>query len=372
MRTTKTIAALGLTAILLAACGEPPVPVEDVRSVRTLTVGATPTTASITYAGEVRARYESTLSFRVPGKITQRAVDVGTPVRAGQLLAQLDPKDLQLSESAAQAQVAAARAQAEVAELDYKRVKDLLAKGFISKAEYDRQETQLKATKAQAEAVVAQAAVQANQTAYARLVADADGVVTAVLAESGQVVSAGQPVVQIARKGEIEIAASIPEDQVKNLSVGQAVQVSLWTESGKSFAGRIRELSSAADPLARTYAARISVLQPPPEMKLRMTASVQFPLAGQPDLIHLPSPAMVTQGGKAGVWVVEPKSSTVQFNPVEFAGVEKNEVLVGAGLEAGDVVVTAGASYLHAGQKVKLLGAPPPAAAPAAPKPAAG
>lgn len=368
----RMIAALSFSGVLLVACGKPPVPVEDIRPVRTLTVGATPTSASITYAGEVRARYDSTLSFRVGGKITQRAVDVGTPVKAGQLLAQLDPKDLLLSESAAQAQVAAARAQADVAELDYKRVKDLLAKGFISKSEYDRQETQLKATKAQAEAVVAQAAVQANQTAYARLLADTDGVVTAVLAESGQVVAAGQPVVEIARKGEIEIAAAIPEDQVKNLSVGLPVQVSLWTEAGKSYAGRIRELSSAADPLARTYAVRISVLQPPPEMKLRMTASVQFPLSGQPDLIHLPSPAMVTQGGKAGVWVVEPQGSTVQFKPVEFAGVEQNEVLVGAGLEAGDVVVTAGAAYLHAGQKVRLLGAPPPAAASAAPKPAEG
>lgn len=372
MRMSKTITVMGLTGLLLAACGAPPLPVEDIRPVRTLTVAASPTTASITYAGEIRARHESTLSFRVPGKITQRAVDVGTPVKAGQLLAQLDPKDLLLSESAAQAQVAAAQAQADVAELDYKRVRDLLAKGFISKSEYDRQETQLKATKAQAEAVVAQAAVQANQTAYARLVADADGVVTAVLAESGQVVAAGQPVVQIARRGEIEVAAAIPEDQVKNLSVGQPVQVALWTERGQSYAGRIRELSSAADPLARTYAVRISVLQPPPEMKLRMTASVQFPLPGQPDLIHLPSAAMVTQGGKAGVWVVEPQGSTVQFKPVVFAGVEKNEVLVGAGLATGDVVVTAGASYLHAGQKVKLLGAPPPAATAAAPKPAEG
>lgn len=372
MRMSKTITVMGLTGLLLTACGAPPIPVEDIRPVRTLTVAASPTTASITYAGEIRARHESTLSFRVPGKITQRAVDVGMSVKAGQLLAQLDPKDLLLSESAAQAQVAAAQAQADVAELDYKRVKDLLAKGFISKAEYDRQETQLKATKAQAEAVVAQAAVQANQTAYARLVADADGVVTAVLAESGQVVAAGQPVVQIARRGEIEVAAAIPEDQVKNLRVGQPVQVALWTERGQSYAGRIRELSSAADPLARTYAARISVLQPPPEMKLRMTASVQFPLPGQPDLIHLPSAAMVTQGGKAGVWVVEPQGSTVQFKPVVFAGVEKNDVLVGAGLATGDVVVTAGASYLHAGQKVKLLGAPPPAATAAALKPAEG
>lgn len=367
MGTKLTLAVIGL---LLAACGKAPEPVEDIRPVRTLTVGASQTSAEHRYSGEVRARYESTLGFRVSGKIVSRKVDVGMSVKAGQLLAQLDPKDLVLSESAAQAQVAAARAQAEVAELDYRRVKELLAKGFISKSEYDRQETQLKATKAQAEAVVAQAAVQTNQTGYSRLLADSDGVITAVLAEAGQVVAAGQPVIQIARQGEIEIAVAIPEDRVSSLSVGMPVTVSLWTQAGKSYAGRIRELSSAADPYARTYAVRISVAEPPPEMKLRMTATVSIPLPGQPDLIHLPAPAMVTQDGKAGVWVVDAKTSSVQFKPVQFAGVEGNQVLVGSGLNAGEVVVTAGAAYLHAGQKVKLLGAPPAAAA--VPKPAAG
>ena len=367
----KTLLMLTLmAAALLAACGEPPQPKEDIRPVRTLTVGATPTQASHTYAGEVRARYESTLGFRVPGKLTRRHVDVGMPVKAGQLLAELDPKDLLLSQSAAQAQVAAARAQAEVAELDYRRVKDLLAKGFISKAEYDRQETQLKATKAQAEAVVAQAAVQANQTGYARLVADVDGVVIAVLAEAGQVVAAGQPVLQIARDGAVEVASAIPEDRVATLKVGMPITVSLWSQGTKSYPGRIRELSSAADPLARTYAVRVAVDEPPAEMKLRMTASVSIPLSGLQDRIHLPAPAMVTDGAKAGVWVVEPKGSTVQFRPVEFAGVEGNEVLVAAGLAPGDVVVTAGASFLHAGQKVRLLRAPPPQAA-ASPAPAA-
>lgn len=368
----KTGMWLGLSAmaLVLAACGKAPEPVEEIRPVRTLTVGASQTSAEHRYSGEVRARYESTLGFRVPGKLVGRKVDVGMQVKAGQVLAQLDPKDLALSESAAQAQVAAARAQAEVAELDYRRVKELLAKGFISKAEYDRQETQLKATKAQAEAVVAQAAVQTNQTAYSRLLADHDGVVTAVLAEVGQVVSAGQPVIQIARQGEIEIAVAIPEDRVSSLSVGMPVSVSLWSLPGKSFAGHIRELSSAADPYARTYGLRVSVAEPPPEMKLRMTATVSIPLPGQPDRIHLPSAAMVTQDGKAGVWVVEPETSSVHFKAVEFAGVDGSQVLIGSGLSGGEVVVTAGAAYLHAGQKVKLLAAPP--SQPAAPKPAAG
>lgn len=363
-RPTTLLLALALSLTgPLAGCGEAPPPIEDIRPVRTLTVGASATNAAHTYAGEVRARTESTLGFRVPGKIIRRHVDVGMSVQAGQVLAELDPKDLLLSESAAQAQVAAARAQAEVARLDYQRVKDLLAKGFISKSEYDRQEAQLKATQAQAEAVIAQADVQANQTRYARLLADADGVVIGVQAEVGQVVSAGQPVLQIARRGAVEVATHVPEDRVAQFEVGMPVTVQLWSQDGKSYPGRIRELSSAADPLTRTYALRVSVDRPPPEMKLRMTASVSIPLTGLPDRIHLPSSAMVTDGARAGVWVVDAASSSVRFRAVEFLGVERNEVLVGSGLKAGDVVVTAGAAFLSEGRKVKLLAPLPPPAA---------
>ncbi|MES2682880.1 MAG: efflux RND transporter periplasmic adaptor subunit [Pseudomonadota bacterium] len=352
---------------LLAACKPAPVPVEDIRPVRTLTVGATPTTAINTYAGEVRARYESTLAFRVAGKLVAREVDVGQAVKAGQVLARLDPKDLQLGDAAAQAQVAAAQSQFTVTKNDLERVSGLFAKGYASKGELDRFTTQYEAAKAQLEAVKAQRDQIANQASYSTLTADADGVVTAVLAESGTVVAAGQPVVQLARDGDIEIAAAIPEDRVNSVREGMAVQVSLWAGGDKSYPGTIRELASAADPLTRTYALRVSVPQAPAEMKLRMTASVAIPLTGLPDLIHIPSPSMVTQGGKAGVWLVEPKSSVVQFRAVDFVGVEANEVLVGSGLKPGDLVVTAGAAYLREGQKVKLLGAPlaAPAQAPA-------
>lgn len=353
-------------AILLAACKPAPVPVEDIRPVRTLTVGATPTTATNIYAGEVRARYESTLGFRVAGKLISRQVDVGQQVRQGQVLARLDPKDLQLGDAAAVAQVAAAQSQFNVTKNDLERVTGLFAKGYASKGEMDRFTTQFEAAKAQLEAVKAQRNQIANQASYSTLTADADGVVTAVLAESGTVVAAGQPVVQLARGGAIEVAAAIPEDRINSVREGMAVTVSLWAGEGKSYPATVRELSSAADPLTRTYALRVSVPNAPPEMKLRMTASVSVPLEGLPNLIHIPAPSMVTHQGKAGVWLYEPKASAVQFREVQFAGVERNEVLVASGLQAGDVVITAGAAYLREGQKVKLLGAPlAPAAAPA-------
>ncbi|MDO9452332.1 MAG: efflux RND transporter periplasmic adaptor subunit [Stagnimonas sp.] len=343
---------------LFAACKPAAVPVEDIRPVRTLTVGATPTTATNIYAGEVRARYESSLGFRVAGKVIARQVNVGEQVKAGQVLARLDPKDLQLGDAAAVAQVAAAQSQFTVTKNDLERVTGLFSKGYASKGEMDRYTTQYEAAKAQLEAVKAQRDQIANQASYSTLTADAAGVVTAVLVESGTVVAAGQPVVQLARGGAIEIAAAIPEDRVNTVHEGMAVQVSLWSGGDKTYAGTVRELSSAADPLTRTYALRVSVPQPPPEMKLRMTASVAIPRTGLPDMVHIPSPSMVTQNGKAGVWLVEPKASLVQFREVQFAGVEGNAILVASGLQPGDVVVTAGAAYLREGQKVKLLGAP--------------
>jgi len=354
---------LALLPSLLVACKPTPVPLEDVRTVRTITVGATPTSAANTYAGEVRARYESTLGFRVAGKLISRQVNVGEQVKAGQVLARLDPKDLQLGDAAAVAQVAAAQSQFTVTWNDLDRVKGLHAKGYASQGELDRFTTQYEAAKAQLEAVKAQRDQIANQASYSTLTADADGVVTAVLAEFGTVVAAGQPVVQLAHGGAIEITAAIPEDRVNTVRKGMAVQVSLWSGGNKSYPGMVRELSSAADPLTRTYALRVSVPNAPAEMKLRMTASVTIPLEGLPDFIHIPAASMVTQGGKAGVWVFDAKAGAVVFRAVEFAGVQGNEVLAAAGLKAGDVVVTAGAAFLSEGQKVRPMGAPQPAAA---------
>lgn len=371
MSKTQIVATTSLMALVaLAACKPAPQPVEDIRPVRTLTVGLTPTQATMTYAGEVRARTESALAFRVGGKMVARQVSIGQSVKAGQTLASLDPKDLQLGDAAATAQVAAAQAQFNVTKSDLERVTGLHAKSYASQGELDRYTTQFEFAKAQLEAAKAQRDQVANQTRYSTLVADTDGVITAVLAEAGQVVAAGQPVMHLARAGEIEIAAAIPEDRINLVKVGMPVNVSLWSAGEKIYPGKIRELSSAADPYSRTYALRVSVPTPPPEMKLRMTAAIAIPLLDLPALVHLPSPSMVTQQNKAGVWVFDGNAGAVKFRAVEFAGVEGNEVLVASGLKPGDVVVTAGAAFLSEGQKVKLLGAPPAppkaAAAPAA------
>ncbi|MBE0586867.1 MAG: efflux RND transporter periplasmic adaptor subunit, partial [Hydrogenophaga sp.] len=212
-------------ALALAACSRPEAPQEPIRSVKLITVVAAGVGAQSEYAGEVRARVESRLGFRVGGKLLQRPAEVGQRVKPGQLLAQLDANDLALASQAAQAQVSAAQTQRNLAAADLKRFTDLKAQGFVSGAEIERRQATLQAAEASLRQAQAQGAVQGNQAAYTRLLADAAGVVLAVEAEVGQVVAAGTPVVRLARDGARDVVFAVPEDRLAQLRVGQAAQV---------------------------------------------------------------------------------------------------------------------------------------------------
>lgn len=340
---------------LLAACSKSAPAPEEIRAVRTVVVAPGKTDAQNTYAGEVRPRYESNLGFRVAGKIEARAVNVGDRVRKGALLMQLDPKDLALNESASRATVMAQEAQFAVEKADFERFSKLADTGFISRAEFDRQKTRYEAAQAQLESVRAQARVSGNQTGYAELRADADGTITSIDGEIGQVVAAGQVVVRLARSGTLEVAANVPEQLVSTLKVGQPVEVMLWSGGGAATPGRIRELAQSADPATRTYALRVTVDTPPKTMQIGMTASVRIVDDSQPALIHLPLSAYVENAGAQGVWVFDEASGAVSFRPVTLIGFQRNEALIGEGLKPGERVVTAGAALLRPGQKVKLL-----------------
>ncbi len=351
---------------LFAACSKAPEAAPEVRSVRTVVVTVGKTDGQNHFAGEVRPRYESNLGFRVAGKIDSRKANVGDRVRKGDLLMRLDPKDLALNESASQATVSAQEAQFAVEKADFERFSKLADTGFISRTEFDRQKTRFEAAKAQLESVRAQARVSGNQTGYAELRADADGTITAIDGEAGQVVAAGQTVVRLARSGALEVAANVPEQLVSRLKVGQPVDVELWSAAGSPSAGQIRELAQSADPATRTYALRVSVAAPPKTMQIGMTATVRIIDNSQPDLIHLPLSAYVENNGAQGVWVFDDASGNVGFRPVKLVGFQRNEILISDGLKPGERVVTAGAGLLRGGQKVKLLVEPPaPAPAPA-------
>lgn len=322
---------------------------------RTETAQTTSVELGNVYAGEVRPRYESVLGFRVNGKILQRLVNVGDAVHTGEVLARIDAADLALSETSSRAAVASQEAQLAVEQADMKRYEDLLRQGFVSQAEYDRQHTRLLSAQAQLDSARAQYRVSANQTGYAELHADHDGVVTSVDAEAGQVVAAGQAVVHVAWSGEQEVAVAIPEDRVDRLKVGAPVDVALWVDPSHSFPGLVRELSASADPATRTYAVRVRIPQPPADMKLGMTASVRLQGSERPNVIRMPVAALVERQGARGVWVFDRQAGQVRFRAVDLAGVAGNEILITGGVHDGEQVVTAGAPLLHDGQKVKPL-----------------
>lgn len=344
-------------AALLSACSRPePLP-EPVRAVKLVTVGVQPLQARHEYAGQVRARTESSLGFRVGGKLARRPAELGQRVRAGQLLAELDPQDYRLAAQAAQAQVSAAQTQRDLAAADARRYAALKEQNFISGAELERRQAGLRSAEAALEQARAQSSSQGNQAAYTRLVSSVDGVVTAVLAEPGQVVSAGTPVLRVAVDGPRDVEFAVPEDQLAQLAPGQVVQVRLW--AGQALlAGKVREVAASADPVTRTYAVKVALdsagAAPPP---LGATAYVVLGTgrsAGPAEAMHLPTSALLRQGQGTAVWVYEPATGTVRAQPVQIAGADGNDAVVASGLAPGMQVVVAGVHVLAPGQKVTV------------------
>jgi len=358
----------------LAACSKPaPVP-EPVRAVRTMTVGTETAGGVHEFAAEVKARTESRLGFRVGGKLVQRPVNLGDTVKAGQVLAQLDPQDLRLGQDAARAALSSAQANHDQTAADFKRFKELRDQGFISAAELERRETALKAARAQLDQARAQAGVQINQAAYATLLADAPGVITGVDAEPGAVVGPGTPVLRLAHEGPRDVVFAVPEDQVDGLRALAATQgslrVRLWGDSREWLPAKVREVAAAADPVTRTFLVKADIGRTA-AARLGQTAVVQMDLPRTVGVAKLPLTAVTELQGKTSVWLVDKTSMTVRPQAVQVAGAEGNTVLVSGGLTPGQVVVTAGVHVLTPGQKVKFYEERRPTAAMAAATPAA-
>jgi len=341
--------------ILLAACGRdaPPAPPDDIRPVRAEQVGVRTVQHGTRYAGEVRARYVTDLAFRVAGRVTARKVEVGTEVRAGQVLATLDPQDYALAARAARAQLTAAEAEARLARQDLQRYAELRAQNFISQAELDRRRTAAEAAEAQARQLRADADRQGNQQAYTRLSAPHAGVVTAISFEAGQVVAAGQPVVKLARTGELEVRIDVPENALDALRAAHNPSIRLWSAPDRAYAGRLREVSPMADPASRTYSARISLLHPDAAVKLGMTATVEIGGESAPGL-SVAQTALFRIDGKPQVWVVNPQTRKVAARSVQIGELNGERAAIVSGLAAGEWVVTAGVHKLAPGQEVRL------------------
>lgn len=341
-------------AVLLAGCSKPAEKTEDIRPVRAIVLQSSDVDVNAEFSGEVRARVESRLGFRVPGKIVSRSVDVGSVVKKGQQLMQLDPQDLKLSQAQALATLRAAETSRDFAKAELKRYQDLKAQNFVAQTILDGKDSAYKSAQANVDAAQAAYRAQANQAGYAALVSDVDGVVTAVDAEAGQVVAAGTPVVRVAKAGEKEIVIGIPEDKVDALKAISDVQVRLWASPQHAVPGKIREISPAADPATRTYAVKVTIPASLGEAKLGMTAVVQFASKTAQPQIKVPLTALHYEKATTSVWVVE--NGAVKLVPVVPAGVAGNDIVLASGVKAGQTVVTAGVNVLKPGQKVKILG----------------
>jgi len=341
-------------SLLLLACSKPAQVDEPVRAVKVMTVGVQSMQSGGEFAGEVRARVESRLGFRVGGKLTQRPVELGQRVAAGQLLAQLDAQDYQLAAAAARAQMAAASSNRDLAAADFKRYQALKAQNFISGAELERRETTLQAAQAQLEQAQAQLSAQGNQAGYTRLLADVSGIVTAVEAEPGQVVAAGTPVVRIARDGPRDVVFAVPEDKVALLKTGSAAQVRLWP-ANSSLQGVVREVAGSADPVTRTFLVKVALAAgATPALGTTVTVLPQALARDGVPVIKLPTSAFRQDGKASAVWVLDVPSMTVKLQPVQIATADGNEVVVASGLQPGMQVVTAGVHVLSPGQKVMI------------------
>ena len=340
--------------MLLSACSKPAPTEEPIRAVKVLTVGVGSMNSGAEFAGEVRARVESRLGFRVSGKIVRRQAELGQRVKAGDVLAQLDPQDYQLAAQAARAQVVAAQTNRDLAAADFKRYKELRDQNFISGAELERRDAALKAAQAQFDQAQAQGSALGNQAAYTTLVADVSGVVTAIEAEPGQVVAAGTPVVRIAKDGPRDVVFAVPEDKVALIKVGSDADVRAWA-ANVSLKGQVREVAASADPVTRTFAVKVA-LPTQDALALGTTVSV-LPHAldrSSVQVIKLPTSALRQDGKTSAVWLLDTTSMTVKLQPIQIATADGNEVVVAGGLQPGMQVVSAGVHVLSPGQKVRI------------------
>lgn len=357
MSTRPVLLAALLLAILLFANGcDADAPEPSARPVLVAMpsqVGA----GTVAFAGEVRAREEAVLAFRVGGKLVSRRVDVGDEVGRGALLAELDPGDLRLQAGTVSAQLAAARAELERAAAERARFASLASEQLVSRSALDAAETAHAAAAAQVRAIESQLDVARNQAAYAQLRAPTEGVIAARHVEAGQVVAAGQAVFTMAADAGRDVVVSIPEGRVDDIIVGLPVQVALWSEPGRRLAGTVREVAPVADPVTRTWQARIALrAEDAGDLALGQTAQVFVP--GEDAAAGLSVPLAAVQRGDDGgtaLWVVDPAAQVVHLVPVVLGPYGSERVPVRDGLEADALVVVAGGHLLREGQQVRAL-----------------
>jgi RND family efflux transporter MFP subunit len=349
-------AALAVLAVALAGCNEQvaekPAPARPVLVATAHYERATPERS---FVGTVRPRIESDMGFRVPGKVAKRLVEVGQTVDVGQPLATLDEVDLKLQAEQATAELSAATgvlAQAAAAE---QRAKDLRAKGWATDAQMDQARASADEARARLNRAERSVDLTKNSLSYATLEADARGVVTATLIEPGQVVAAGQTSIRVARFSEKEAVVAIPETLVGRAKTGSA-SVTLWSEPGRKYAAKLREISPSADPATRTYLAKFSLPGAGDAVSLGMTATLTLCDTASERVARLPLSALFNEGDKPSFYVVDDKGE-ITLKPVKVKSYESGDVVITGGIEEGEKVIALGVQKLDPSQKVRVVSA---------------
>lgn len=357
-RSLPFFAVVGLLPLALAACGEATSSIDPRTQIPLVRVGAVEAAAQAdrSFTGVVAARVQSDLGFRVPGKIVERLVDTGQTVKRGQPLMRIDSTDLRLATRARDEAVTAATARARQTTEDEARYRDLVATGAVSASAYDQIKAAADAARAELDAAQAQADMARNETGYAVLLADADGVVVDTLVEPGQVVGAGQVVVRLAHVGRREAVVDLPE--TLRPAVGSAGVATLYG-SGLTGAARLRQLSDAANPLTRTFEARYVLEGRLAEAPLGSTVSIHIPRDGAAPALQVPIGALFDPGKGPGVWVVEGEpgaepGTRVTWRAVQVAGLGTETAAITGGVSAGDRIVVLGAHLLQEGEHVRV------------------
>jgi RND family efflux transporter MFP subunit len=345
----------------LAGCGKSETAAPTIRPALAYKITPGGGTDIDVYSGDIRARYEVDHAFRVGGKIARRLVDAGAVVKRGQPLAELDPQDVKLAADAARSQVTALQTEADFADAELKRYRDLFSKGFISQSALDQKINVSNAARARLDAQKASASVSLNQAGYATLVAQTDGVVTHVAAEAGQVVAQGQTILQVANPNQLELAIAIPESRIgdfRGANQKRPIRVHLWSNPEVFYVGNVREVSGAADATTRTYAARIAVSvgkENKDRVGLGMSAFAAFVGSEEPGSFAVPLSALYAKGNEAGVWQIGP-DGRVKVKPVTVIQYRETNALVKSEqIRPGDTIVAAGVQKLRDGEVVRPL-----------------
>ncbi|QPK64484.1 efflux RND transporter periplasmic adaptor subunit [Methylomonas sp. LL1] len=347
---------IGCLLFALTGCAQQDHTQQTIRPVNVVRITSQETNNDRPYPGEVRPRYETVLSFRVAGKVVFRSVEIGDKVKKGQILVRLDPSDYRLAKQNVEAQLIAAKAEREYSRDDLERYRALYAENTVSQPELDRRETLYIGSEQKVAALEAQLGQVGNQLTYTDLEADRDGVVTGLEVETGQVLAAGQPIVKIAQLDEKEIPIDIPEHRIADIGLRQEVSVSLWAGGDRRFKARVREIAAAADPLSRTYRAKVTLLEGQEDARFGMTATVWIP-ANTPAHLGVPLSAVFTpqnRPGQACVWLIDEYSATVKAIPIQIIATLPEQRLAVSGLTVGQLVVSTGGNRLREGQSVRI------------------